>query len=93
MEHDLDVALPVLKKMIKEKARLTTIYKELRKQTRFQCIGDYPMISWIARETSNIRPVSIKEVSKLLKSADDGEFQKLHQDNDLVTGICAWFGS
>lgn len=91
MEHDLDVALPILKKLVKENTRLTTIYKELRHQSRFQSIGDYPIISWIARQVSKLRPVSVSEVTKLLKTADDGEFQKIHQDNDLVTGIYAQF--
>lgn len=89
MEHDLIISEPIIKKMARDKAKISTIYKLLRSQARFQFIGDYPMISWIVRTVSMIREITKIEIVKTLRIAVDGEFKRINSRNEIVTQLYA----
>lgn len=89
MEHDLKISEPIIRKMAKDKAKISTIYKLLRSQGRFQSIGDYPVVSWIVRTVGTIREVTRIEITKTLKIAIDGEFKNIHSNNEIVTQVYA----
>lgn len=87
--QDLEEAVPVVKKMLKEKARLTSIYNVIRGQQRFSLFGDYSIISLIVRLAKEKRVVTAKEVVKTMKNAIDKEFKTIRADSEIMIGLCA----
>lgn len=91
--QDLDSSRDVVKRMVNKNSRIKTIYSLLRNQSKLNMIGDYPMISWIAKEVNKKFCVCPLDIARALNSATDGEFKNIHSDNDLIKGIYAQFKS
>lgn len=90
MKPDLQTEQNNVKKLLENTGTLKSIYKELRNKSRFQFIGDYPMIAFIcgiARELGV--KLSRKSVVEVLKIAQDGEFKKVREDSQIVRQLCA----
>lgn len=91
MENNLELAKETIKKMTDKKLKLTTIYKNLRKQSRFVLIGDYPLIAQVARTAGTFRKLTPREITNVLRIAVDQEFQNVHSDNEIVMQLYAQF--
>ena len=82
--------LQTTKSSLMRKATLSSIYKELRINPKWDVIGDYPMLHFIIQQAKlSGRKVAKKEVLKLLKNTEDREFTTLRLDSEILKQICA----
>ncbi len=62
--QDLSLARPVIVRMLLKKRRLKTIFTFLRKEARWDSIGDYPLVSFVCKVANeNGHKVKPKEIS------------------------------
>lgn len=79
---------PIIKKMVGQGKRMTTIYRFLREEARWNNIGDYPIvvcIFWVAKKDKKI--FTPNEVRKTLRQTKDQEFQNINQNHKLITQL------
>ena len=86
--QDLSFAEPLVEKMLGKNKKIGTIYSFLRKEARWDTIGDYPLLFFIcliAGKKSRI--ITAKEITKVLKKTE--EFKNIRQNNQLIAQVCA----
>lgn len=90
MKPDLQSEQNNVKKLLENHGTLKNIYKELRSKSRFQLIGDYPIIAFVCNlaKALGFEPQK-KEIVETLKIAQDGEFKGVREDSQIVKQLCA----
>lgn len=88
--QDLESAEPFIEKMIAKNSRISTIYNFLRREVRWNCIGDYLIVAFIFQIALQKGKIfSSTEVAKTFRRAQDGEFEKVRGHNNLVKQLYA----
>ncbi len=88
--QDLQSTKSIIRTSLIRKATLFSIYKDLRISPKWDVIGDYPLLHFIIQQTKlSGRKVAKKNVLKLLKNTQDGEFITLRLDSEILKQICA----
>jgi len=90
MKPDLQAELNFIVTMLKDSGSIKRVYKEVRKKTRYNSVGDYPIISFICSVAKEIGMNVTKEsLVEALKITQDREFKKVREDSQIVSQLCA----
>jgi len=85
--QDLNFSVPIILSMLEKNCRLKRIFNFLRKDTRWDSIGDYPIIAFICSFSKNIGfKFEVKEIMKVFHQT--GEFKNIQQNNEIIKQIC-----